>query len=233
MKEWQQRTAALLGEAALNKLENSRVIVFGVGGVGGYTAEALARAGVGEITLVDKDDVDVTNINRQIVATTLTVGLPKVEVLKRRLQEINPQLKVVAIKEFYLADTADKFDLSAYDCVVDAVDTVTAKLLLAERCSAANTEIVSCMGAGNKVLPYFKVADVSKTAVCPLAKVMRKQLKRRGIERLTVVYSEEQPRPPILDGIKPTPSSISYVPASAGLVMAYAVIDKLIGAEPK
>lgn len=233
MKEWQQRTAALLGEAALNKLENSRVIVFGVGGVGGYTAEALVRAGVGEITLVDKDDVDVTNINRQIVATTLTVGLPKVEVLKRRLQEINPQLKVVAIKEFYLADTADKFDLSAYDCVVDAVDTVTAKLLLAERCSAANTEIVSCMGAGNKVLPYFKVADVSKTAVCPLAKVMRKQLKRRGIERLTVVYSEEQPHPPILNGLKPTPSSISYVPASAGLVMAYAVIDKLIGAEPK
>ena len=225
-KEQFQRTIRLAGEDAFEKLQRSHVAVFGVGGVGGYVVEALTRSGIGEITIVDKDDVDITNLNRQIIALQSTVGKPKVEVMKARMLDINPDVKVHAIKEFFLPETAGMFDFSSYDYVVDAVDTVTAKIELVMRCSETGTPVISSMGAGNKLHPeLFKVADIYKTSVCPLAKVMRRELKERGIKHLKVVYSEEIPKK-FDDGLR-SPASIAFVPSAAGLVLAGEVIREL------
>lgn len=226
----------LIGEESVKKLNNSSVCVFGVGGVGGYCAEALARSGVGKITVVDNDKIAVSNINRQIIATFSTVGELKVDAVKKRLLDINPKINVTALPDFFGAETADKYDFSSFDYVVDAIDTVSAKLLLAEKCNAAGVKLISAMGAGNKLDPTaFKVADISKTSVCPLAKVMRRELKKRGISHLKVVYSEEQPATPIAE-LNPeknavrrqTPSSISFVPPVVGMIIASEVIKDLI-----
>ena len=226
----------LIGEESVKKLNNSSVCVFGVGGVGGYCAEALARSGVGKITVVDNDKIAVSNINRQIIATFSTVGELKVDAVKKRLLDINPKIKVTALPDFFGTETADKYDFSSFDYVVDAIDTVSAKLLLAEKCNAAGVKLISAMGAGNKLDPTaFKVADISKTSVCPLAKVMRRELKKRGISHLKVVYSEEQPATPIAElnpekntGRRQTPSSISFVPPVVGMIIASEVIKDLI-----
>lgn len=230
------RTAMLIGEGAVEKLNNSSVCVFGVGGVGGYCVEALARAGVGKITVVDNDSVAVSNINRQIIATFSSVGNIKVEEIKKRLLDINPEISVTALPDFFCAENADKYDFSSFDYVVDAIDTVSAKLLLAEKCNEAGVKLISAMGAGNKLDPTaFKVADISKTSVCPLAKVMRRELKKRGIYHLKTVYSEEQPATPIAglnlekDSVRrQTPSSISFVPPVVGMIIASEVIKDLI-----
>ena len=187
------RTQILLGDAAMEKLQNARVAVFGVGGVGGYTAEALARSGVGALDLIDPDTVSVTNINRQLFATHSTVGQYKVDVAANRLLDISPSLHVTTHKVFYTPETADTFDFSQYDYIVDAIDTVTGKLCLAERAFAVGTPIISCMGAGNKLNgTAFQVADISKTTICPLARVMRKELKKRGIHHMKVVFTTEE-----------------------------------------
>ena len=230
------RTAMLIGEESVKKLNNSFVCVFGVGGVGGYCAEALARSGVGKITVVANDKIAVSNINRQIIATFSTVGELKVDAVKKRLLDINPKIKVTALPDFFGTETADKYDFSSFDYVVDAIDTVSAKLLLAEKCNAAGVKLISAMGAGNKLDPTaFKVADISKTSVCPLAKVMRRELKKRGISHLKVVYSEEQPATPIAElnsekntVRRQTPSSISFVPPVVGMIIASEVIKDLI-----
>ena len=188
------RTQLVFGKEAMDRLKGSRVAVFGVGGVGGYTVEALARSGVGAIDIIDDDKVCLTNINRQIIATTKTVGKYKVDVAKERIEEINPDCKVTAVRTFYMPETADRFDFTQYDYVVDAIDTVTGKIALIENAKNAGTPIISSMGAGNKVDPTaFEVADIYKTSVCPLARVMRYELKRRGIKKLKVVYSKEKP----------------------------------------
>ena len=222
----------LIGKAATEKLARSRVAVFGVGGVGGYAVEALARAGVGAIDIIDADTVSVSNINRQIIATTKTVGRDKTEVAEERIKEINPDCKVKSRKIFFSPDTADEFDFTEYDYVIDAIDTVTGKIRLAEEAEKAGTPIISCMGAGNKLDPTaFKVADIYETKVCPLAKVMRTELKKRGIAKLKVVYSEEPPMDTTLcDGKKRIPASISFVPSVAGLIAAGEVIKDLTGA---
>ncbi len=231
MNELYKRTSMLIGEKGVNTLKQKTVAVFGVGGVGGYAAEALARAGVGHIVLIDKDDVSDSNRNRQIIALTSTVGRPKVEVMKERILDINPEADVDAKQCFFLPDTAEEFDFSSYDYVVDAVDTVTAKIELAVSCKNNGTPLISSMGTGNKLDPTaFKVADIYKTSVCPLARVMRRELKKRGIDRLKVVYSEEDP---IVNGNetengKPVPGSISFVPSVAGLIIAGEVIKDLI-----
>lgn len=230
------RTAMLIGEESVKKLNNSSVCVFGVGGVGGYCAEALARSGVGKITVVDNDKIAVSNINRQIIATFSTVGELKVGAVKKRLLDINPKINVTALPDFFGTETADKYDFSSFDYVVDAIDTVSAKLLLAEKCNAVGVKLISAMGAGNKLDPTaFKVADISKTSVCPLAKVMRRELKKRGISHLKVVYSEEQPATPIAElnsekntVRRQTPSSISFVPPVVGMIIASEVIKDLI-----
>ena len=188
------RTVALIGQEALGKLKNARVAVFGIGGVGGHLAEALARAGVGALDLVDSDTVALSNVNRQIIALHSTVGRPKVEVMAERIRDVNPDCVVRTYEYLYLPENADDFDLSAYDYVADAIDTVSAKLSLVVRARAVGTPIISAMGAGNKLDPTaFEVADISKTTVCPLAKVMRLELRKRGINHLKVVYSKEQP----------------------------------------
>jgi len=220
------RTAQLIGEPAVNKLISSRVILFGVGGVGSFTAEALCRAGIGHITLVDGDVVSESNLNRQLVALTTTLGLSKAEVMKSRVLDINPDASVCAHTLFFDASTADRIDLSSFDYVVDAIDSVSSKLLLIERCHALNVPCISCMGAGNKLDPtLFEVEDISKTSVCPLARVMRRELKNRGILHHKVVYSKE---PPVNPNGQRTPASISFVPSAAGLVLAGAVIRDLI-----
>ena len=227
------RTEALIGKNAVEKLKTARVAVFGVGGVGGYVAEGLARCGVGEIDLIDSDTVNLSNINRQIVALHSTVGKYKTEVMAERIKDINPNAKVNVFNLFYLPETAEKFDFSKYDYIVDAVDTVSAKLSIIERAYQAGTPVISAMGAGNKLDPTaFEVADVYKTSVCPLAKVMRRELKKRGVERLKVVYSKEEPKSDgVLDEIsgKKSPASISFVPSVAGLILAGEVIKDLIG----
>lgn len=191
-----QRTKELIGDDAVQKLLNSRVIVFGVGGVGSYVCEALARAGVGFIQIVDKDTVDVTNINRQLIALHSTLGRNKVDVAAERMKDINPNIKVIAKKCFYLPETADEFKFDEYDYVVDAVDNVTAKIDIIERSRQSGVKVISSMGTGNKLDPsLFRVADIEKTKVCPLAKVVRKDLRRRGINGVKVVYSEEEPAP--------------------------------------
>lgn len=231
------RTKRLLGAEAMRKLKDSHVAVFGIGGVGGHATDALVRSGIGEITIVDSDEVAESNINRQLIATTKTVGHKKVEAMREHLLEINPEVKVNIYDCFFLPETKAQFDFSKYSYVIDAVDTVTAKLALVEACRDANVPIVSSMGAGNKLDPTaFEVTDIYKTSVCPLAKVMRKELKARGIKKLKVVYSKEMPLEPIEDEAfvsdekrsrRATPGSIAFVPSVAGLILAGEVIKDL------
>ena len=236
MKEQFSRTQILLGEEAVEKLKNARVAVFGVGGVGGYTVEALARCGVGNLDLIDSDTVSVSNINRQILATHSTVGMLKVEAAKARILDINPECHVRTYPIFYLPDTAEQFDFTAYDYIVDAIDTVTGKLQLAERAVAAGTPIICSMGTGNKLDPAaFMVSDISKTSMCPLARIMRKELKKRGINHLKVVYSQEEALTPDVDeeelkrtGKRQIPGSVAFVPGAAGLILAGEVVKDLI-----
>ena len=226
------RTELLLGSDNMKKLRASHVAVFGIGGVGGHTAEALVRSGVGKITLVDSDVVSPTNLNRQIFATQKTVGVPKVDAAEERLKEINPELIVVKKQVFFLPENADDFDFSEYDYVVDAVDTVAAKLALIEKANECGVRIISSMGAGNKLdASAFKVADINKTSVCPLAKVMRRELKKRGIKKLKCVYSEEAAMVPLSSDEESSkrqiPGSTAFVPATAGLIIAGEVIKDL------
>lgn len=231
-QEQHSRTAALIGEEALDKLAHARVAVFGIGGVGGHLTEALARAGVGALDLIDGDNVALSNINRQIIALHSTVGRPKVEVMAERIRDIAPACIVRTYRCLYLPENADHFDLSVYDYIADAVDTVSAKLELAVRAQAAGVPIIAAMGAGNKLNPCgFEVSDIAKTTVCPLARVMRLELRRRGIHHLKVVYSKEIPVTTGLseDGTRrAVPASISFVPATAGLIMAGEIIKDLI-----
>ena len=237
MKEKFDRTKRLLGANAMEKLEMSRVAVFGIGGVGGHAVDALVRSGVGAIDIIDSDDIAVSNINRQLIATTKTVGQKKVKAMKEHLLEINPELKIVEWDCFFLPETKDMFDFSQYDYVIDAVDTVTAKIALVEACLEAGVPIISSMGAGNKLDgSAFEVADIYKTSVCPLAKVMRRELKKRGIKHLKVVYSKEIPLEPIEDENfvsdekrqrRATPGSIAFVPSVAGLILAGEVVKDL------
>lgn len=237
MREEFSRTQMLLGEEAMEKLAAANVAVFGVGGVGGFAVQALARAGVGKIELIDSDTVALSNINRQIVAFHSTVGQYKTEVMKKMIEDINPLAEVTERRIFFLPETADDFDFSGYDYVIDAVDTVTAKLLLVERCTAAGTPVISSMGAGNKLDPTaFEVADIYKTSVCPLARVMRQELKKRGIRKLKVVYSKEpamtpkgHPQAEPGSTRRSTPGSVSFVPSVAGLIIAGEVIKDLTG----
>lgn len=227
------REEILIGSKALEVLKNSRVAIFGVGGVGGYVAEALVRAGVGELDFIDNDIVSLTNLNRQIIALHSTLGKSKVEVMKERALDINPQAKIITHNCFYLPENAGQFDFKQYDYVVDAVDTVSAKIALAEQANKAGTPIISAMGAGNKLNPAeFEITDISKTTVCPLAKVMRKELKKRGINHLKVVYSEETPLKPLAtdeqSNKRQTAGSISFVPPVVGLLMASEVIKDLL-----
>lgn len=225
MSDQFKRTRELIGAAAAEKLTSSRILLFGVGGVGSYVCEALIRAGIGYIEIVDKDDVDITNINRQLIALHSTVGMPKVEVAAQRMLDINPSATVVARRCFYLPEKSDDFDFGGYDYVIDAVDNVTAKIDIICRSKEAGTPVISSMGTGNKLDPSaFKIADIEKTKVCPLAKVVRKELRKRGISGVKVVYSEEEPVP----REERTPASISFVPSAAGLLIASAVIGDLI-----
>lgn len=229
-----QRTRLMLGDEALAKLKNASVIVFGVGGVGGYCAEALVRCGVGRLTVVDNDDVDVTNINRQIIALGSTVGRPKTEVIAERLRDIAPDAEIIEKKMFFVPETAGEFDFKSYDYVVDAIDTVKAKLELVCKCKECGTPIISSMGAGNKMDPSgFMVADISKTEMDPLAKVMRRRLKDLGIRHLKVVYSKEKPFNTVVNGegaqkSRHAPGSVAFVPPAAGFLMASEVVKDLI-----
>lgn len=226
MKPQFERTVRLIGEEAQRRLNDSAVAVFGIGGVGSYAAEALARSGIGRLVLVDADVVDITNINRQLVALNSNVGISKCEVMKQRALDINPDINVEALTMFYDKDTADSIDVSQFDYVVDAIDSVASKLLLIERCSEAGVRIISAMGAGNKLdATRFRVADIYSTKVCPLARVMRRELKKRGIDRLKVVYSEEEPISPAGDAR--LPASISFVPSVSGLIIAGEVIKDI------
>ena len=226
------RTALMIGEEGLEKLKKSRVAVFGVGGVGGYVVEALARSGVGALELIDKDVVSVSNINRQIIALHSTVGRLKTEVAAERARDINPDIDVTVRNVFYLPETAGEFDFTAYDYVVDAIDTVSGKIALIEQSKKANVPVISCMGAGNKLdASAFEVADITKTSVCPLARVMRRELKKRGIDHVKVVYSKEEPKESQAkdeESGKPIPASIAFVPSVAGLILAGEVIKDLI-----
>lgn len=244
------RTELLFGKEAMDKLSNARVAIFGIGGVGGYTAEALARSGVGTFDLFDDDKVCLTNINRQIIATRKTVGKYKIEVMKERILEINPKAIVNTHQTFYTPEVADQYDFSLYTYIVDAIDTVTAKLELVVRAGSQNIPIISCMGAGNKLDPtQFEVTDIYKTSICPLAKVMRKELRVRGIKKLKVVYSKEPARKPIEDmsiscrancicppgaerkctDRRQIPGSTAFVPSVAGLILAGEVIKDITG----
>ena len=243
------RTELLLGKEAMEKLRASRVAVFGIGGVGGYAVEALARSGVGAIDLIDDDRVCLTNINRQIIATRKTVGKFKVDVAAERIAEIDPDIKVTKHQCFYMPETAEQFDFKQFDYVIDAIDTVTGKIELVMQAQKANVPIISCMGAGNKLDPTaFEVADIYKTSVCPLAKVMRRELKKRGVPALKVVYSKEEPLTPIEDmaisckahcicppgtvrkctNRRQVPGSTAFVPSVAGLILAGEVVKDLI-----
>lgn len=224
------RTEVLLGKDALAKLSSSNVAVFGVGGVGSYTVEALVRGGIGNLYLFDGDVVSQTNINRQLVATTKTVGLAKVDVAAEHAVEVNPEVKVHAEQLFFDKETADSIDFSQFNYVVDAIDTVTSKLLLIEKAKETGVPVISCMGAGNKLDPTrFEITDISKTSVCPLAKIMRYELKKRGISKVKVLYSKEEPiKHGQSENGKPLPGSVSFVPSVAGLIIAGEVIKDLI-----
>ena len=223
------RTEALLGADAVEKLQSKRVAVFGIGGVGGYVLEALVRSGVGALDLIDNDVVSLSNINRQIVALHSTVGRKKTEVAAERARDINPQVKICTHEVFFLPETATDFDFSCYDYVVDAIDTVSGKIALIESAKRANVPVISAMGAGNKLdATAFEVADISKTTVCPLARVMRRELKKRGIEHVKVVYSKEEAKTGALENGKPVPASVAFVPSVMGLIIAGEVIKDLI-----
>ena len=233
-----ERSELLLGKEAMARLENAHVAIFGVGGVGGYVLEALVRTGVGEITAVDRDTVNLSNLNRQIIATYETLGQYKVDAAEKRARSINPGIVFHALRTFYLPENAEEIDLSAFDYVVDAVDTVSAKIELAVRCREAGVPLISSMGAGNKLDPArFEVADLARTSVCPLARVMRRELKKRGIGHLKVVYSREEPIAPKREenGEAPaegprkklSPGSVAFVPSAAGLILAGEVIRDL------
>ncbi len=238
MKEELLRTAMLLGREAVERLHNARVAVFGIGGVGGYTVEALARGGIGTLDVIDSDTVSRSNINRQILATQSTVGMPKVEAARRRIADINPDIRVNTWPVFYTPETADRFDFTQYDYIVDAIDTVTGKLALVERAMAAGTPIICSMGTGNKLdASAFEVSDISKTTMCPLARIMRKELGKRGIKHLKVVYSKEEALTPTgweeeakALGKRQIPGSVSFVPGAAGLILAGEVIKDLTAA---
>ena len=222
------RSELIFGETALKKLSHTRVAVFGLGGVGGYALEALARAGVGEIDIIDSDTVDVTNINRQLIALTSTVGMKKTEIFRNRIKDINPDCRVNVHDVFYLPERAEEFEFDKFDYVVDAIDTVTAKIDLAVRCTEKGIPIISSMGTGNKLDPStLQVADISKTHTCPLAKSVRKRLRMAGIEKgVAVVFSTESP---IFASKEAVPGSMVFVPASAGLLIASHIVRKLIG----
>ena len=236
MNQQFSRTRMLLGQTAVEKLHKARVAVFGIGGVGGYTVEALARSGVGALDLIDSDTVSISNINRQILATHSTVGMLKVDAAKARVLDINPECQVRTYPIFYLPDTAEQFDFSQYDYIVDCIDTVTGKLQLVQRAHEVGTPIICAMGTGNKLdASAFQVADISKTSMCPLARIMRKELKKRGIPHLKVVYSQEEALTPEVDeeelartGKRQIPGSVAFVPGAAGLIIAGEVIKDLI-----
>lgn len=248
------RTQLVFGEEAMKKLSSSRVAIFGIGGVGGYTAEALARSGIGALDLIDDDRICLTNINRQILATRSTVGQYKVDVAKARILDINPDCQVLTYKTFYMPDTKDEFDFTQYDYIVDAIDTVKGKLELVQNAQKTRTPIISSMGAGNKVDPtQFQVADLYETSVCPLARVMRYECRRKGVEKLKVVYSKEKPIRPLEDMSiscrrhcicppgtarkctqrRDIPGSVAFVPSVVGLIIAGEVIKDLSGFDPK
>ena len=251
MSEQFSRTELLIGSEGMKKLQKARVAVFGVGGVGGYVVEALARSGVGTLDIIDADKVCLSNLNRQIIATIPTIGKYKVDAAKERILDINPRAVVNAHRCFYLPETAQQFDFTQYDYVVDAIDTVTGKIELVMQADRANTPIISSMGAGNKMDPTaFRVADIYQTNVCPLAKVMRRELKKRGIDKLKVVYSEEKPLVPMTGGEcqqeydsmdnvresslrRQTPGSNAFVPSVVGLIIAGEVIKDIITEQKK
>ena len=234
------RTRFLLGQEAMDKLKNAHVAIFGMGGVGGYVAEALARCGVGKLTMVDHDTISLSNINRQILATEATVGKDKVTVAAERVCAINSQIQVVPRKTFYLPETAKEFDFTEYDYIVDAIDTVTGKMMLVQAAKDADTPIISSMGTGNKLDPTaFQVGDISQTSVCPLARIIRKECKKRGIDKLKVVWSTEDaiknPLPPddpawaeLPEGRNALPGSVCFVPAVAGMILAGEVVKDLV-----
>ena len=230
--EWYSRTELIFGEEAMKKLADARVAVFGVGGVGGFAVEALARSGVGALDIIDNDTVALTNLNRQIIALRSTIGEYKVDVAAKRILDINPNIKLNAYRTFFTPETADSFDFSEYDYVIDAIDTVTGKIELVMKAQAAGTPIICSMGAGNKLDPTkFEVADIYKTSVCPLARVMRYELKKRGVKHLKCVYSTEQPITPRptdeASGKRQPPGSCAFVPSVAGLIIAGEVIKDL------
>lgn len=234
MKDQFLRSEMLLGREAFEVLQMSRAAVFGVGGVGGYAAEALVRTGIGAVDIIDKDVVDVTNINRQIMADTESVGRPKVEVMAERLLRISPGLKISPIKMFYMPQSAAELDLSVYDCIIDAVDNVTAKLELAVRAAEAGVPLVSSMGTGNKLHPeLLETGDIYSTSVCPLARVMRRELKKRGVKSLRVVYSKEEPvKSTVTDeNGRHAPASAVFVPACAGMMLAAEAVRIMCGIE--
>ncbi len=221
-----EREELLIGQEQLTRLANARILLFGVGGVGGYTAECLARAGIGHLTIVDGDKVDITNINRQILALDSTIGRYKAEVCKERILDINPEAEVITKNTFYLPDLADEFNFYAYDYIADCIDTVTAKVDIISRAKKAGTPVISAMGAAGKLDPSrFTVTDISKTSYCPLAKVMRHELRNAGINHLKVVYSPESPVPPAKGR---RPGTVSFVPAAAGITLAGAIINDLL-----
>ena len=236
MKEEFSRSALILGEDAISRLQSARVALFGLGGVGGYALEALTRAGVGELHLIDNDCFSLSNLNRQLLSTHASVGRPKVEVAKQRVEDINPQARVFTYSLFFTPETADQIDFTGFDYVIDAIDTVSGKLCLIEKAFKAGVPVISCMGTGNKLDPTaFQVSDISKTAMCPLARVMRRELGKRGIKHMKVVYSQEEPLTPVgweaeaaAIGKRQIPGSVSFVPGAAGLILAGEVIKDLI-----
>ena len=232
INEKNSRTINLIGEENLNKLKNFRVAVFGIGGVGGFALEGLARSGIGEIDIIDSDDVDISNLNRQIIALENTIGMSKVDVADSRIKSINPDIKVNKHKTFFSKDTIDIFNFDKYDYIIDAIDTVTSKLLLIETAVKHNIPIISSMGTGNKLCPeMLEISDIYKTSVCPLAKVMRYELKKRGIKKLKVVYSKEESIKPTVQNTENSrhiPASMVFVPATAGMILACETIKDLL-----
>lgn len=239
MQEWYSRTEMLFGHKAIEALAAARVAVFGVGGVGGYAVEVMARSGVGHLDLIDNDTVSITNINRQIIALNSNVGQYKVDVARQRVLDINPQCDVRAIRMFYLPEEADNIDLSEYDYVVDCIDTIKAKIDIAIRCHELGVPVISSMGAANKLDPtMFRVTDLSKTSMDPIARIMRKKLRKAGIEHLKVVYSEEKPEKATdsdapddnaTTSKRPVPASNAFVPAAAGIIIGGEVVKDIIG----
>lgn len=227
-----ERTRLIAGGEALEKMKRSRVAVFGVGGVGGYAAEALVRCGVGALDIIDADTVSPSNLNRQIIATAQTLGMPKVQAARLRALSINPDVKITPLPLFYSAETADMIDLSQYDYIADAIDTVSSKLELIKRAKALGVPVISSMGTGNKLHPQLlEVADIYSTSVCPLARVMRRELKKAGVDSLRVVYSKEQPRRLEAENGQHTVGSTPFVPAAAGLIIASEIFCTLTGVE--